>query len=150
MQVDAYCIAERFQGVHELPGARNNHFVMAMLRLDNSWPKSDEVPWCSAFVNFVAFVLGLPRSRSLRARSWLLQGQPVPLPAIRRGFDIVVLRRGGGRQPGPDVIDAPGHVGFFSEARDGRVWILGGNQSDAVTVAPYPIERILGVRRLWG
>ena len=64
---------------------------------------------------------------------------------------------------------AAGHVGFFAGsieprrdpypaaplspdyvARHTRVQILGGNQADAVNVMDFPVERVLGVRRLAG
>ena len=64
------------------------------------------------------------------------------------GFDVVILRRGGGDQPGPEVLDAPGHVGFFAGHEDPNVLLLGGNQGDSVSVAPFAAARILGVRRL--
>jgi hypothetical protein len=30
-----------------------------------------------------------------------------------------------------------------------QVLVLGGNQSDSVSVAPYRVDRVLGVRRLF-
>ena len=139
-------LAERWLGVQEVAGKASNPDVLRMLQLDASWPTGDDVPWCSAFVNFIAYACRLQRARSLRARSWLLVGAPVPLAGARRG-DVVVLTRGQDTR-GPDIIDAPGHVGFF-EVRVGQgIAIVGGNQGDAVTVAIYPVERVLGVRRL--
>ncbi len=60
----------------------------------------------------------------------------------------MILKRGGGKQPGPDVIKAPGHVGFFAGVEEKSVLVLGGNQSDEVNVSPFPVARVLGVRRL--
>lgn len=144
-----YESAEKFIGTKEVPGSVANPQVLAMLKLDMSWPQDDSVPWCSAFVNYVCWFLGVERSRSLRARSWLNVGLPVSLEEAVRGFDVVILKRGSGVQPGPEVIEAPGHVGFFA-ANPGNGWIrmLGGNQSDSVNISSYPVERILGIRRL--
>jgi len=111
---------------------------------------------CSAFVNGIAWELRLPRSKSAMARSWLGVGQAVEAvegfpsgPQISRiGFDVVVLMRGSGDQPGPDIVDAPGHVGFFGGWDGGRVNVLGGNQGNAVSVQSFPKDRILGIRRL--
>jgi hypothetical protein len=64
------------------------------------------------------------------------------------GFDVVIFKRGSGNQPGPDVIEAPGHVGFFAGREGNRVLVLGGNQSDSVNVSRYPSRRLLGIRRL--
>ncbi len=108
----------------------------------------DETPWCSSFVNLVCWLCRLPRSKSARARSWLRVGISVDDLDPEPG-DVVILSRGGGEQPGADVIDAPGHVGFFVgwEGND-HVRLLGGNQSDAVSIRLYKRTRILGIRRV--
>jgi len=71
----------------------------------------------------------------------------------RVGFDVVILKRGSGDQPGPEVIKAPGHVGFFAGLDPAidtfeNVLVLGGNQGNTVSVRPYPKDRLLGIRRL--
>lgn len=153
-QAHAYDLAQRYVGTKEMSGSMDNPAIMAMLTLDNDWPEEDEVPWCSAFVNFIAWSCRHPRSKSLRARSWLRIGKNVPLNEAKAG-DIVILQRGKGDQPGPEVIEAPGHVGFFAGYIPGPVGgelglleVLGGNQSDSVKISRYPVERLLGVRRL--
>ena len=143
-----YDMAQRFVGIEEAPGNTSNSHVLAMLQLDQKWPKGDDVPWCSAFMNYVAWLLRLPRSKSLRARSWLLVGRPIPLDDARAGYDVVIFSRGTGRPAGPDIINAPGHVGLFAGIEGDDVLVLGGNQSDSVNVARYPASRVLGVRRL--
>ena len=142
----AFDIASVFQGEREVEGIGSNPLILAMLRSDQAWPEDDDVPWCSAFVNFVCKLLRLPRSYSLRARSWLQVGVPIPLTDAVPGYDVVILNRGG--PPDPDVIEAPGHVGFFAALEGPRVWLLGGNQSDSVKVSSYPVKDVLGVRRL--
>lgn len=144
MEVTVFDIAQRFIGVKEAAGAASNPAVLAMLRLDAAWPSGDDVPWCSAFVNYVAWLLRLPRSKSLAARSWLDVGESVTLVDAQPG-DVVVLRRG-----------APpaGHVGFYAGfvRKPGLdsdvVRVLGGNQSDAVTIAEFPVGSVIGIRRL--
>ena len=148
MNITLYQIAERFIGIKEVEGTASNPAILAMLKLDGDWPKDDSVPWCAAFVNYCAWLLRLPRSKSLRARSWLLIGESMELKYADRGFDVVVLKRGRGKQPGANVIEAPGHVGLYSGHDDKNVWLLGGNQGDSVTVSGFPISRILGIRRL--
>jgi len=140
--------AQRFIGITELPGPESNPFVLAMLRLDTSWPVDDAVPWCSAYVNFVCHLLRLPRSKSLRARSWLAVGAIVPLGEATADADIVILDRATPPQPSPLVLQAPGHVGFFAGLDATHVHVLGGNQSDRVSIAAYPRKRVLGVRRV--
>lgn len=150
LNVTPFDIAQRFVGIRETAGTASNPLVLAMLRLDQSWPTEDAVPWCSAFLNFVCWLLRVPRSKSLAARSWLTVGRSVPLAEAKPGFDVVVLQRGAGKQPGPTVIQAPGHVGFYAGlSEDGKsVLLLGGNQGDAVSVAQFPVGRVLGVRRI--
>lgn len=162
LEVTAYDLAQRFVGTAEAPGMASNPLVLAMLRLDQAWPAGDDVAWCSAFLNFVAWLLRLPRSKSLSARSWLQVGTPVALEDAVAGFDVVILQRGTGAQPGAEVLNAPGHVGLFagfepgelftgaaSTVRlQGKVLLLGGNQGDQVSIASYPAGRVLGVRRL--
>ena len=147
MNITAFDLAQRFVGVRELPGDKDNPFVMAMLTLDQGWPQHDEVPWCSAFVNFIAWMLRLPRSKSLGARSWLQVGTPVISSIATPRSDVIVVTRGA-NPAGPEVINAPGHVGFFAGWDNHGVAILGGNQGNSVGVAVFPAERILGVRRL--
>jgi uncharacterized protein (TIGR02594 family) len=146
----AFSIARRFIGLKEVAGVASNPQILAMLRLDENWPEGDETAWCSAFVNYVAWLLRLPRSKSLTARSWLQVGIPIQLAEAAADGDVVILQRGGGNQPGPEVIEAPGHVGFFAGYDAGRkiVQLLGGNQGNAVGIASFPAERILGIRRL--
>lgn len=148
MEVDAYFIAERYIGQKEVFGKLDNPLILAMLRLDNDWPQNDETPWCSAFANWVCWHLRVGRSKSLRARSWLHVGYAIPLSDAIPGWDVVILKRGSGKQPGPNVINAPGHVGFYAGVEGNKVLLLGGNQGNAVSIAGYPQSRILGVRRI--
>lgn len=147
MNVSAFDIAHRFIGIQEVGGQVDNPQIMAMLKLDASWPEQDEVPWCSAFANYVCWLLRLPRSKDLRARSWLSIGKGISLDEALPG-DIVVLKRGSGNQPGPEVTNAPGHVGFYAGRFGSFIEVLGGNQSDTVKVSRYAKERLLSVRRL--
>jgi uncharacterized protein (TIGR02594 family) len=147
IETSVFKMAERFTGVKEISGEIDNPQITAMLKLDADWPDHDEVPWCSAFVNYITWLLRLPRSKSLRARSWLLVGSAVKLSDAQVG-DIVILQRGKGEQPGPEVIKAPGHVGFYAGITGGLIEVLGGNQADTVKISRYPAKRLLGIRRL--
>jgi len=149
IEITAYELAQRFVGMTEVAGKVSNPQILAMLQLDLSWPEQDEVAWCSAFVNYIAWLLRLPRSKSLLARSWLQVGVPIDPVEAEPGFDVVILKRGGENQPGPDVINAPGHVGFFAGGDKDIVLILGGNQSDSVNISRFFVQNILGIRRLF-
>lgn len=144
----AYAIASRFLGLREAPGLASDPLVLAMLRLDAAWPQGDHVPWCSAFLNYVAWLAGAPRSHSLRARSWLRVGVPLEIGQAVVGWDVAVLRAPGRGQPGAEVIEAPGHVGLYAGHDAKRIALLGGNQGDAVGIASYPRARVLGIRRI--
>jgi len=148
-------LAKRYMGVCEYPGAEDHPAIQWWLQNAGlGRNQQDEIPWCGAFVGNIAWELDLERpDLPVRARHWLSVGRgEVPLELARPGFDIVILMRGGGppeAQPGPGVLNAPGHVGFFTGLSvEGHVVLLGGNQSDKVTEATFPRERVLGVRRL--
>ena len=144
---DLFSLAMKFMGLKEVGGATHNPHVLAMLQLDSKWVENDETPWCSAFVNYVCWLVSVKRSRSLAARSWLLVGTSIPLSDAERG-DIVVLKRGKEPQPGANVIKANGHVAFYAGQDDSTVQLLGGNQGNTVSIASYPKTSILSVRRL--
>jgi uncharacterized protein (TIGR02594 family) len=141
MPITLYRMAERFVGVKEIPGSLDNPQILAMLRLDADWPKNDEVAWCAAFMNYIAWLLRLPRSKSLMARSWLNVGRRVSLEQARVGWDVVILWRG-------SRDSSSGHVGMFAGVEGGRILLLGGNQSDSVNIQSFPMDRVLGIRRL--
>ena len=143
----AFDLAQRYAGIKEVGGSMDNPMILAMLRLDNEWPQNDEVPWCSALMNYICWLTRLPRSKSLMARSWLIIGKGITLDQAEPG-DVIILKRGTGDQPGPEVLKAPGHVGFYAGRFDGFIEVLGGNQSDTVKISRYPVKRLLGVRRL--
>lgn len=145
--VSIFDMAQRYMGLREVSGATHNPHVLAMLQLDANWIEDDETAWCSAFVNYVCWTLGIKRSHSVAARSWLGVGRSVPLTEAIRG-DVVILSRGTLPQPGPEVIKATGHVGFYAGHDAAHVQLLGGNQGNSVSIASFSKNRILGVRRL--
>jgi len=143
-----YDLAQRFVGMTEIAGAKNNGFITWAHFLCGIADATDEIPWCSSWLNALAWMLRLPRSKSAAARSWLTVGVPIALADARPGFDVVIFKRGSGPQPGADVIAAPGHVAMFAALEGDRVLVCGGNQGDAVSVASFPVADVLGVRRL--
>jgi uncharacterized protein (TIGR02594 family) len=141
-------LAQRYVGIHEL--IKGDHPLIQWWLSLCGFPMNvtDEVAWCSAFVNGMCWELRLPRSKSAAARSWLQVGTPISISQATPGFDVVVLKRGQGQQPGPDVINAPGHVGFFAGMENGKVLVLAGNQGNAVSVLAFPLGDVLGIRRV--
>jgi uncharacterized protein (TIGR02594 family) len=103
--------------------------------------------WCAAFVNSVLHESGIPGSESvsdvpLMARSFLQWGTLVAKEDIQPG-DIVIFPRGDkGWQ---------GHVGFYlqTHVKDNIEYylILGGNQSNKVSIEMYRASQALDIRR---
>lgn len=103
-----------------------------------AWVKDDETAWCAAFVNWCLKSAKLKFSGALNARSFLTYGSATLTPKLG---DIVVLWRI--NRDGPY-----GHVGFFVAQTHDRVYILGGNQGDAVNISAYDKTFLLGYRRI--
>ena len=149
MTLTCFQLAERFVGTAELAGTAHHPLIQWWLSLCGyALDTPDEVPWCAAFCQAPPWLLRLPRSKSAAARSWLTVGRPIALEHAHAANDVVILSRGLFPQPGPEVLDAPGHVGFFAGLEGDRVLLLGGNQANAVTVHPFSRQHVLGVRRL--
>src|SRR5678815_5404875 len=143
IELTPFSLAQRYIGIHELATKGDHPLIQWWLSLCG-FPTdvTDEVPWCSAFLNGICWELRLPRSKSAAARSWLNVGQAIKGVDLAVGWDLVILNRDGPQDP--SVLHAPGHVGFFA----GNGQILAGNQGNAVSVAPFDAMKILGFRRL--
>jgi uncharacterized protein (TIGR02594 family) len=142
MQNLPYDIAKQYLGQSEIPGVKDNPFILRVLRALDSSIRSEETAWCSAFVNFCAREAGYESTGKLNARSWLTVGDKIPLELAKLG-DVVILWRG--------IKDGwMGHVAFLDHynAKRGLLYLLGGNQSDAVNISSYGTDRLLGIRRL--
>jgi uncharacterized protein (TIGR02594 family) len=144
-------VALAFVGLHEIVGPEHSNLVVRMSRALGDWVRDDETPWCSAFVFHVFQLFGIPvvyegGRITLGARSWLLVGKPIEPALAVPGWDIAILMRGNSDQPGPEVIKAPGHVGFVYQIGMGRIDLVGGNQSNQVCIESFPMGRVLGVR----
>lgn len=128
-------IATSELGVREVLGEGVNPRVAQYLgstNLDRKAASDDSTPWCSGFVNWCVEKAGLVGTDSASARSWLDWGRPITMP--RRGCVSVFKRDGGG------------HVGFYIGRTQTHIQVLGGNQSNMVSVAAYDALRLLGYR----
>lgn len=119
--------------------ARDRSWLMEWLkRGGRSLGDPGKTPWCGDFVE-TCIRMALPDEPLLGAlgvnpywaRNWLLFGQEVQ-PTVGA---VLVFARGSG-----------GHVGFAVGQDDGHFYVLGGNQSDAVTIARIAKSRLLGAR----
>ncbi|HGF6560304.1 TPA: TIGR02594 family protein [Providencia alcalifaciens] len=92
-----------------------------------------KVPWCAGFVNAMLERAGIRSTRSDSSRSYLAFGTVLNEPAY--GCVVVFSRSGGG------------HVGFVvGKTESGQLMVLGGNQSDAVNIKSFSLDRVTGYR----
>lgn len=124
-------------GQREIAGAASNPRIAGYIRrVGHPGLARDETAWCAAFVGACLEGAGLASTRSLMARSYLAWGEPASRPEPGA---IAVLSRGSD--------PALGHVGFLVGETERHVILLGGNQSDAVTVEAFDRSRLLGLRK---
>lgn len=117
-----------YLGTKEAPGSANNPVVVKMFGLAEGPPvTADSVPWCAAFVAACLKLGKAPNEvqKSLRLWAAAYAGLGTKLKKPVWGCVGVKTRNGGG------------HVGFVVAANDTHVWLLGGNQGDAVSVARF-------------
>jgi uncharacterized protein (TIGR02594 family) len=123
-------------GTVETPGERNNPVIMSWSKevgLAKSY-SADSVPWCGLFAAVVAKRAGKdPVEAPLWARNWSKFGDASPTAGLG---DVLVFIRDGG-----------GHVGFYVAEDASAYHVLGGNQSDAVTITRIAKARCVSVRR---
>ncbi|MEP0235556.1 TIGR02594 family protein [Roseibium sp.] len=130
--------AERLKGVAEVAGRESNPVILNWaegLHLDYA---GDDIPWCGLFVAH-CMRIGAPDaplpSNVLGARNWQQFGRRVD-PEIGA---ILVFWRG-------SKSGWKGHVGFYVGEDANCYFVLGGNQSDAVTIARISKNRLLSAR----
>lgn len=127
--------AERVRGLHE---QRDVSTLRKWFDKSVSWIDPREIPWCGAFV---ATCLRqwrpdtpLPEN-PLGARNWKAFGQQ-----SEPGYGaILVFWRG-------SIKGWKGHVGFYWGEDSTHYHVLGGNQSNAVTITRIKKSRLLGAR----
>jgi uncharacterized protein (TIGR02594 family) len=123
-------------GQGERAGAAQNARILALYRdAGHGEITNDEVAWCAAFIGASLERAGVAGTGSLLARSYLKWGEAQD--AGRLGA-VAVLERGSD--------PSQGHVGFLVGETGDSLILLGGNQSDAVTVAAFSKGRLLGLR----
>lgn len=142
-----YKLALRHVGqIAERPGAHDHPAIVWAHSLTQlGQDVHDEVPWCSSMLNLWCWLLELPRSKSALARSWLDVAESIDLHDATVGWAIVVLKRG--------QDERQGHVGVFAglEFEQGLarwVRVIGGNQSNGISIARFDVADVIGVRRL--
>lgn len=135
-------ILSKYYGIKEFKGkTENSPTIMAWKKKVIPHSTYDEqYSWCAIFIHNMLDEVGLitlPLSEAAGARNYLKLGIEVTEPVLG---DLVVFKRGTGWQ---------GHVStFIRESADGKIWVLGGNQSDAVNISAYSKASLLGYRRV--
>lgn len=127
-------------GVHEVVGRGSNKTIIAWRdQLNQAGVKivgysDDDIPWCGLFAAIVAHRAGktVPDS-PLWARNWTHFGDGVNQPFLG---DVLVFSRGGA-----------GHVGFYVAEDATAYHVLGGNQSNRVSITRIAKDRCIAVRR---
>lgn len=130
--------AKSLLGTKEAKGNPNNPVILDWAEnLDIGYP-GDEVPWCGLFV---AHCIGstLPGEalpgNPLGARQWATFGEAT---TPKLGAVMVFWRE--------SKRSFKGHVGFYNGEDNGAYQILGGNQSDQVSLAWVGKDRLLEAR----
>jgi uncharacterized protein (TIGR02594 family) len=130
--------ARRLIGTREIPGPRDNPVILDWARATRIPYDDDETPWCGLFMaHCIAATLPdepLP-ANPLGARNWLKFGRDM---APQMGA-ILVFSRG-------SVQSWSGHVALYAGEEAEMFHILGGNQSDTVSIAKIAKSRLLGAR----
>jgi uncharacterized protein (TIGR02594 family) len=138
-------------GTREAPGAADNPKIIGWQReLQDAgfgrdyagFYNADAIPWCGLFMAVIALRANIERRPErnpprlyLSALEWASFGVAVPKGAAALG-DILVFKRKGG-----------GHVGLYVGHDASAFHILGGNQSDRVTISRLSKQRLVAVRR---
>ena len=95
----------------------------------------DAIPWCGLFMAVVAKRAGkLVMEGPLWTRNWAKFGKAADEAKLG---DVLVFRRG----------ESSGHVGLYVGEDYGAFHVLGGNQSDGVTITRIARDRCIAVRR---
>jgi len=131
--------ARRYMGIKEIPGPKSNPVITGWAKRMGGWVASfyvdDDIPWCGLFVNNEIAVT-LPNepllANPLGALNWNKFGTALDVPALGA---ILVFRRDGG-----------GHVGFYVGEDETHYFVLGGNQSNSVSITRIAKSRLVGIR----
>ena len=126
--------AESHLGLKEVPGKASNPKILNWLIKLRAWWAEDDTPWCGTFVAHCLQTSNLAYPKAwYRAKAYLDWGIKLEQPI--EGCIAIFDREGGG------------HVGFVvGKDLNNRLLVLGGNQGNQVSIAPFSQSRILGYR----
>jgi uncharacterized protein (TIGR02594 family) len=127
-------IAEGEIGQKEVVGGENAR-ILEYHSTTTLHANEDEVPWCSSFVNWCLKQAGIEGTNNALAKSWMTWGIGIEIPTV--GCICVIHKKS---QTGLDMSTGSStgyHVAFWLMEKDGRVHLLGGNQSDQVKMSSF-------------
>lgn len=131
-----------YVGIEEIPGAASNPTIMGWAMDMNISYAGDHIAWCgllvAAMLKKAVPDISLP-DNILAAREYLKVGQEIDTASVLIG-DLVIFWR-------VSKSDWRGHVGFYMGMVGNSVLVLGGNQSNKVSIARQDRSRLLGIRR---
>jgi uncharacterized protein (TIGR02594 family) len=127
----------KWMNTEEAPGAADNPDILEWARAEGGAIAksyhSDSIPWCALYANMVLTKVGLQGTETLWALDWSDWGTRLPGPAV--GAFAPMKRQGGG------------HIAIVvGRDQHGNLMCLGGNQSDAVNIKPFPATRPVSFR----
>lgn len=132
-------IALKEYGTKAISGSEHNpRVVQYSTDIGNNWVTTDEVAWCSEFVNWCLLQAGIQGTKSAVARSFMNWGKETDKPKLG---DIVILWR----EP---VGSKNGHIGFYINETAHGIRILGGNQDNEVNIKVFPRKYLLSYREV--
>ena len=125
----------KFVGLKEGAGTADNKTII-------DWAKDeggdiaaeythDSIPWCSLFANMIMTKAGIKGTETLWALDWAGKWPSLKILGPAVGAMAPMVRSGGGH-----IICVVG------KDQHGNIMGLGGNQSDKVSVVPFPMSRL--------
>jgi uncharacterized protein (TIGR02594 family) len=123
-------------GTHEVSGPRNNPKIMGWADETNTTYPGDATAWCGLLISVAAKRADWPyhpNGNALWARNWADWGTKQKVAMLG---DVLVFPRGKG-----------GHVAIYVGEDDTHYHILGGNQSDQVSIVRKAKKPIIAIRR---
>lgn len=126
----------KIYGVVEKPGPADNPVILAWAKEVgvSGWYKHDITPWCG-----LAMAIAAKRGKKklppspLWAKAWTAFGKVTKTPMLG---DVLIFKRAGG-----------GHVGIYVAEDSECYHVLGGNQSDKVSIIRMGKWRLYAARR---
>ena len=122
-------------GTMEIKGKKSNPIIDDMLATVGM-PSDDDIPWCSADINYCLIQTGFRGTNKANARSFLSYGVKIATPIFGC---IAVYSRG-------DPTGWKGHVAFYLDQEGGHDIVIGGNQDNRHGIDFYQRDRLLGYR----